>query len=77
MVKTVPTPLLGLEGQRAIVAADDDIAGDGQALAGSLAHGPGGEEGIKNLVPNRLRNARAGVGHLNFNPVAIAAGWKW
>ena len=67
----------GLKGQRAIVAADDDVAGDGQALAGSLAHGPGGEEWIKDLVANLLRNSGAGVGGLGFRPSRRSAGWRW
>src|SRR5208283_442793 len=64
----------GLESQSAIVPADDDAAGDGQALAGSLADGTGGEKRVKHLVADLLRNSGAGVADVDFDPVAAAPG---
>ena len=48
----------------------DDVVGDGQAKASTLASGFCREEGVEHLFPDFGRNARAVVANPNLNFVA-------
>ena len=63
-----------VEVDRPSMTLHDDGPGDGQSLPRAASHLLGGEEGIEDLVANRLGNAGAGVLHVDFDPVSVAAG---
>ena len=53
------------------MALDNDFMRDMQALAGTFAHLFGGEEGVKNFVPNVLRDTTAIVFHFDTGVFSI------
>src|SRR5919106_4007330 len=64
----------GGDPQVAAVALDHDAPADVEAEAGALADRLGGVEGLEDVGQDRLGDARAGVGDLDDQAVAVAAG---
>jgi hypothetical protein len=50
MWNLVPRPTLGVEGEIAALLVAHHLVGDGQPLAGSLAHFLGGEERVEPAI---------------------------
>ena len=57
-----------------MMALDDDLPGQVETLAGALADGFGGEEGIEDPLADGVWDAAAGVGDADLASVAVATG---
>src|SRR5688572_28531145 len=69
-----PLAHLAVERDGPLMSVHDDRAGDGQALAGTLADVLGGEEGIVEPGANGGGHPRARVGDADRHEVTVAAG---
>src|SRR5512143_3622491 len=57
-----------------VMPLHDDAMRDTEAQARSLAGRLGGEKGIENVRADGVRHARAGIFHLDSDPLIIVAG---
>ena len=73
MMKVVPLPGALDHLDRAPVLIDDDVVGDGQALARAFADFLGGEERLEDALLDVRRHAGARVADLDDGPFAVGA----
>ncbi len=74
IVNSVNSPTPAVDRDRAAVLLRDDVVADRQAEAGAFAGRLGGEERLKQLVPDLGRDAGAVVAHPDFDRLAQVAG---